>query len=197
VRRRRLLVPLLLALSGLGWAAAHAIAHQAVTPGGEMLRQSSLQSYLGYLPSSLALCLALALALAAGAALGLRWRRASGRSLWMFGVVPVLGFAGHALAEPLIAGSATLASTVSSSAALMPVLVVGLLIQVPFALVALALAGGILRAAEGLARALAAPAVPLGSREPERYAPVWAESARAFKLDRAHGQRAPPSLHLA
>jgi hypothetical protein len=79
----------------------------------------------------------------------------------------------------------------------MPVLVVGLLIQVPFALVALALAGGILRAAEGLARALAAPAVSLGSREPERHEPARTERARAFRLDRAHGQRAPPSLHLA
>jgi hypothetical protein len=189
-------VPLLLALSGLGWAAAHAIAHQAVMPGGEQLRQSSLQAYLRYVPSSLALCLTLALALAAGAALGLRWRRASGRSLWMFGVVPVLGFAGHALAEPLIAGSATLASTVSRGAALTPVLVVGLLVQIPFALVAVALASGILRAAEGLAHVLVAPALPLGSREPERYEPVRAELARAFRFDRAHGQRAPPSLHL-
>ncbi|HWM13645.1 MAG TPA: hypothetical protein VNO56_04125 [Gaiellaceae bacterium] len=197
MRRRRLLVPLLLALSGLGWAAAHAIAHQAVMPGGEQLRQSSLQAYLGYVPSSLALCLALALALAAGAALGLRWRRASGRSLWMFGVVPVLGFAGHALAEPLIAGSATLASTVSRGAALTPVLVVGLLVQIPFALVAVALASGILRAAEGLARVLAAPAVPLGRREPERHEPAPAARAPAFRLDRAHGQRAPPVLHLA
>ena len=197
MRRRRLLVPLLLALSGLGWAAAHALAHQTVMPGEAKLRESSLQGYLSYLPSSLALCLALALALAAGAALGLRWRPASGRTLWMFGVVPVLGFAGHALAEPLIAGSATLASTVSHGASLTPVLVVGLLVQIPFALVAVTLASGVLRVAEGLARALAAPAVRLGSREPERFEPVRVELARAFRLDRAHGPRAPPSLHPA
>jgi len=197
VRRRRLLVPLLLALSGLGWAAAHALAHQTVMPGEAKLRESALHGYLSYLPTSFALCLALALALAAAAAVGLRWRCASGRSLWMFGLVPVLGFAGHALAEPLVAGSATLASTLSRSAMLAPVVFVGLLVQVPFALVAVALANGILRLAEGVARALAAPAVSLGSREPESYEPARTEHARAFRLDRAHRQRAPPSLHLA
>ena len=197
MRRRRLLVPLLLALSGLGWAAAHALAHQTVMPGEAKLRESALHGYLSYLPTSFALCLALALALAAAAAVGLRWRCASGRSLWMFGLVPVLGFAGHALAEPLIAGSATLASTVSHGAALTPVLVVGLLVQVPFALVAVALASGILRLAESVARMLAAPTAAAGHREPERHEPAHATRAPAFRLDRAHGQRAPPTLRLA
>jgi hypothetical protein len=197
VRRRRLLVPLLLALSGLGWAAAHAVAHQSVMPGEAKLRESAFQGYLSYLPTSLALCLALALALAATAAVGLRWRRASGRSLWMFGVVPVLGFAGHALAEPLTAGSASFGSTLSRGVVLAPVVLVGLLVQVPFALVAVAFASGILRLAEGVARALAAPAASVGGREPERYELPRAVPARAFRLDRAHGQRAPPDLHLA
>jgi hypothetical protein len=196
VRRRRLFVPLLLALSGLGWAAAHALAHRSVMPGEAKLRESAFQGYLGYLPTSLALCLALALALAAGAAVGLRWRPASGRSLWMFAVVPVLGFVGHALAEPLTAGSASLASTLSGGAMLAPVVLVGLLLQVPFALVAVAFASGILRLAESIARALAAPAASLGGLEPERYEPVPAVRIPAFRLDRAHGQRAPPSLHL-
>jgi hypothetical protein len=197
VRRRRLLVPFLLALSGLGWAAAHAVAHQTVMPDGEQLRESVLHGYLSYLPTSFALCLALALALAAAAALGLRWRRASARSLWMFGVVPVLGFAGHALAEPLVTGSATAASTLSRGATLAPVVLVGLLVQVPFALVAVALASGILRLAEGVARVLVAPAASVGRREPERHEPAHAARAQAFRLDRAHGQRAPPTLHLA
>lgn len=196
MRRRRLIVPLLLALSGLGWAAAHAVAHQTVMPG-EKLRESVLHGYLSYLPTSLMLCLALALGLAAAAAVGLRWRPGSGRSLWMFAVVPVLGFGGHVLTEPLAAGSASFASTVSRGLALAPVLLVGLLVQLPFALVAVALASGILRLAQGLARALAAPATTLGGREPARHEPLRAVPLRAFRLDRAHGQRAPPSLHLA
>ena len=197
MRRRRLLVPFLLALSGLGWAAAHAVAHQTVMPDGAKVRESVLHGYLGYLPTSFALCLALALALAAAAALGLRWRRASGRSLWMFGVVPVLGFAGHALTEPLATGSATVASSLSRTAMLAPVVLVGLLVQVPFALVAVALASGILRLAESVARMLAAPTAAAGHREPERHEPAHATRAPAFRLDRAHGQRAPPTLHLA
>jgi hypothetical protein len=197
VRRRRLLVPFLLALSGLGWAAAHAVAHQTVMPDGAKLRESVLHGYLSYLPTSFALCLALALALAAGAALGLRWRRASGRSLWMFGVVPVLGFAGHALTEPLVTGSATAASSLSRTAMLAPVVLVGLLVQIPFALVAVALASGILRLAESVARMLAAPTASVGRRVPERHEPAHAARAPAFRLDRAHGQRAPPTLHLA
>jgi hypothetical protein len=196
VRRRRLIVPLLLALSGLGWAAAHAVAHQTVMPG-EKLRESVLHGYPSYLPTSLALCLALALALAAAAAVGLRWRPGSGRSLWMFGVVPVLGFAGHALAEPLVSGSATAVPTFSRSAMLAPVVLVGLLVQLPFALVAVALASGILRVAEGIARTLAASTESSGAREPQRHGLPRAARVPAFRLDRAHGQRAPPSLHLA
>jgi hypothetical protein len=185
----------LLALSGLGWAAAHALAHQSVMPGAQ-LRESVLHGYLSYLPTSFALCLALALALAAAATLGLRWRPASGRSLWMFGCVPVLGFAGHALAEPLVSGSATAASTVSHSATLVPVALVGLLVQLPFALVAVALASGILRVAEGVARFVAAPVSSPGRREPQRHEPARAVRVPVFRLDRAHGQRAPPALHL-
>lgn len=189
-------MPLLLALSGLGWAAAHALAHQTVMPGVAPER-SGLGAYLGYLPTSLALCLALALPLAAGAALDRRWRRTSGRSLWMFGVVPVLGFVGHALVEPLAAGTATLTSTLAGSGRLAPVALVGLLVQIPFALVVIGFASGVLRVAEDLARLLVPPAVSLGGREPEGHPRPRAERAPAFRLDRAHGQRAPPSPHLA
>jgi hypothetical protein len=197
VRRRRLLVLFLLALSGLGWAAAHAVAHESLTPDGAPLHESAVRGYLGYLPTSVALCLALALALAAGAAVGLRWRAGSGRSLWMFGAVPVLGFAGHALADPFVAGSATAASTLSGSAALAPVALVALLVQVPFALVAVALASGLLRLAEGVARVLARPSATPGGREPERHEPERGGRVPAFRLDPAHGQRAPPLLRLA
>ena len=104
VRPRRLLAPVLLALSGLGWAAAHAFAHQAVMPpptDGE----TAMHGYLSYLTTSFALCFALALPLAAGALAGRRWNGGSARSLWLFGLVPVLGFVGHSFAEPLFGGS--------------------------------------------------------------------------------------------
>ena len=197
MRRRRLLVPLLLALSGLGWAAAHALAHRVVNPDEIVPRAPGMHGYLSYLPVSLALCLALALPLAAGVICGLRWRAASLRSLWLFGIVPVLGYLGHALLEPLVAGSATLSGTSSAAMHLTPVALVGLLIQIPFALAAVALGRHVLMLAESLARWLAGPRVVVGGRMTARHVPAGADRATAFRLDRAHGQRAPPSPHLA
>ena len=95
-------------------------------------RAGGVQDYLGYLTTSTALCLALALPLAAGAAAGSRWRGASLRSLWLFGLVPLLGFAGHAVAEPARAAPGDGAALAESGARS---LLIGLLIQISFALV--------------------------------------------------------------
>lgn len=197
MRRRRLLVPFLLALSGLGWAAAHALAHRVVTPEEMVPGAPGMHGYLSYLPVSLALCLALALPLAAGVVCGLHWRAASLRSLWLFAVVPVLGYMGHALLEPLVAGSATLSGTSATAVHLTPVALVGLLVQIPFALAAVALGRRILALAETVARWLVGARVALGGRIAGRHEFVVTERAPAFRLDRAHGQRAPPTLHLA
>jgi hypothetical protein len=189
VRRRRLLVPVLLALSGLGWAAAHALAHRAVMPEGSM-PATGVDRYLSYLTTSLALCLALALPLAAGAALGKRWRSTSARSLWLFGLVPILGFAGHELAEPLLGG----ASGPSNASALAPIVLVGLAIQVPFALLAMGLACRILWLAESLARALVRPSRAHDPRALERFPRPHASRAPRFRIDLARSQRGPPPL---
>lgn len=190
--RRRIVVPVLLGLSGLGWAAAHAIAHRLVMPEPGM-PPGGFQSYLGYLPTSLALCLALAFPLAAGAALGKRWRGTSGRALWLFGLVPVLGFAGHALGEPLLSGSGSPAQ----AAHLAPVILVGLLFQVPFALAAVGVARGILRVARSLASTLVGQAATSRRREPTSYPRPRAERRPSFRLDLARSPRAPPSPQLA
>lgn len=158
-----------------------------------MMETSGVQAYMSYLPTSLVLCLALALPLAAGAAVGKRWRGASITSLWLFGLVPVLGFVGHALAEPLFQGD----GGVSRLYDLTPVVLVGLLIQIPFALVAVGLAHRVLWLAESLARALTRPRSTAGRREPESFGRPRALNTRAFSLDLSHGQRAPPSLRLA
>jgi hypothetical protein len=191
---RRVVVPLALALAGLGWAAAHSLAHRAVMPGGAGADAAGIHAYLSYLPTSLALCFALALPLAAGAALGRRARRMSARSLWLFGAVPVLGFAGHALAEPLLVDSSSLSQLGASASALAPVLLVGLLAQLPFALGALGLARGALRFAESLARSLTRPSRVSHRLAAGRHAPLAGDRAPVFGLDRAHAQRAPPAL---
>jgi hypothetical protein len=190
--RRRIVVPALLVLAGLGWAAAHAVAHRLVMARREM-PSGSLEGYLGYLPTSLALCLALAFPLAAGAALGKRWRGSSGRALWLFGLVPVLGFAGHAVAEPLLSGS----GAPTAGAHLAPVLLVGLLFQIPFALAAVGLARGVLRAARSLAGGLAGPARAAYRPERSSFPRARAERVRSFLLEPARSARAPPSPHRA
>jgi hypothetical protein len=187
MRRRRLVVPCVLALSGLGWAGAHAVAHRAVMDEGSMAEPTGA-AYLSYLPTSLVLCLALALPLAAGAAVGGRWRGTSVRSLWLFGLVPVFGFLGHS-AEPFVVGDGAF----TQLGGLAPVALVGLLIQVPFALVAVGLARRILWLAEGLARALAGPRT--AAHVAKQAARLRAESrnTRAFSLDLSASERGPPT----
>jgi hypothetical protein len=187
VTRRRVVVPVLLALSGLGWAAAHAVAHRAVM-SEETMPPDATDRYLSYLTTSAALCLALALPLAAGALAGKRWRGTSLRSLWLFGLVPVAGFVAHSAVEPLGGG------TPLDLPALAPVALVGLLLQIPFALVAVGLARHVLWLAEGLARVTTAPSRPFRARAVPSYPRPRASLATAFRLDLAHTERGPPLL---
>jgi hypothetical protein len=189
VKRRRVVVPVLLALSGLGWAAAHAVAHRLMMPERDA-PPLGLHDYLAYLTTSTALCLALALPLAAGAAAGRRWRGASLRSLWFFGLVPLLGFAGHSLVEPALAGDG-LATGVADVA---PVVLVGLLIQTSFALSAVAVARLVLSVGEGLAHALAAPAHHRAKRRPTVTPRPRPRRAPTFSLATVHTGRGPPLL---
>jgi hypothetical protein len=192
MRRRRLVVPCVLALSGLGWAGAHAVAHRAVMADDAMAEPTGAAAYLSYLPTSLVLCLALALPLAAGAAIGGRWRGTSIRSLWLFGLVPVFGFVGHS-AEPFVAGD----GAATQLGSLVPVALVGLLIQIPFALVAVGLARRILWFAEGLARALAGPRTVSSAAEPEARVRPRSRNTRAFSLDLSATERGPPTPVVA
>ena len=182
-------MPVLLALSGLGWAAAHAVAHRSVMPEQDA-SAPGVQDYLGYLTTSTALCLALALPLAAGAAAGSRWRGASLRSLWLFGLVPLLGFGGHAVAEPARAGTAT----APALAEVAPVLLIGLLIQISFALCAVALARRVIAVAESLAHALAAPTLDYAPRPATAVTRPRPVSVPVFTLGFVHTGRGPPLL---
>jgi hypothetical protein len=182
-------VPVLLALSGLGWAAAHAVAHRSMMPEPDA-PPGGFQDYLAYLTTSTALCLALALPLAAGAAAGRRWRGTSLRSLWFFGLVPLLGFAGHSVVEPALAG----AGLATGLAAVAPVVLVGLLIQTSFALSAVAVARLVLAVGEGLAHALAAPAHRRAPRRPTTALRPQPLRAPTFSLAFVHTGRGPPLL---
>lgn len=189
--RRRVVLPALAGLLGLIWAGAHALAHDLTAAGDAPGR--TVDGYLSYLPTSFALCLALALALAGAAALGKRWSGSHWRSLWLFGVVPVLGFAFDTLIELPGRGEASLPGTAVVVAELLPVVAIGLLLQLPVALVAVGLASGILWLVEGLAWALFAPRRPARRREAGRVAWVWAAGVPALRLARTTHSRAPPA----
>ena len=149
-----------------------------------------LSDYLSYLTTSVALCLALALPLAAGMLIGKRWNGSSVRSLWLFGLVPVIGFVGHTVVEPVLTGTAA----ESSLASVAPIALVGLLIQIPFALVAVGLARHMLWLAERLAQALARPPQPRFPVVLPGHERPRASLAPAFRPDRAHPERGPPLL---
>lgn len=159
---------------------------------GAMSEPTGTAAYLSYLPTSLVLCLALALPLAAGAAVGGRWRGTSVRSLWLFGLVPVFGFLGHS-AEPFLVGD----GAATQLGALVPVALVGLLIQIPFALVAVGLARRILWLAEGLAWALAGHSTAASVAEPEGRPRPRSRNTRAFSLDLSASERGPPTPVVA
>jgi hypothetical protein len=189
--RRRVALPAFLGLFGLVWAAAHAVAHdvveQAPAAGHDPGHAGSPQAYAAYVPTSLALCLVLATAIAAGAAVGKRWTGRSGPSIWLFGIVPVLGFAADTLAELLAQGPLSTAAV----AELVPVFLIGLLVQIPFALIAVGLASRILWLAERLALALA-DGDTTGRAEPAGFARPRSAQAPAFPLAGAGRSRAPP-----
>jgi hypothetical protein len=182
--RRRLALPALLGLLGLAWAGAHALAYD----GGQ-----GANGYLSFLPTSFALCLALALVLAGASALGKRWSGSPWCSLWLFGVVPVLGFALDTLIELPGRGEASLSGTAVVAAELLPVVAIGLLLQLPVALVAVGLASGLLRLVEGLAWALFAPRAPARHRATGRIRWARVTGTPVLHLAGTTHSRAPPA----
>jgi hypothetical protein len=192
--RRRVGLPVRLAVLGLLWAAAHTFAHALVSGGRGGLHAhhgagqgAAVDAYAAYLPTSLALCLMAAITAATLTALGRRQAGAPAPSLWFFGFVPVAGFAGHAVA--MLPHEAPLPLLLE----LAPAFAIGLVVQVPFALVAVGIGSRILLVVERVARTLGEPVrLRTASTEPVRF--PWPHAACPAKLlaAGAERQRAPP-----
>ena len=189
---RRVALPVVLGGLGLAWAAAHALVHDLVAPptATHHGHADPLEAYAAYLPTSLALCIALATALAAGLALGKRWSGLSGPAIWFFGLVPVLGFAADALIGMPPHGSLSGAAMVE----LVPVVVIGLLVQLPLALSAAGLGGAILLLAERLAWAISSssPTIDCAPKGAGPHPPRADRLPRLLLPGSAHS-RAPPA----
>ena len=193
LRWRRVAPPAFLGVLGLIWAAAHALLHHVGSHHPDDRHGAghgnALESYVAYLPTSLALCLALATAIAAAVAVGNQWAGRLGVSVWLFGVVPVLGFAGHTLAER---GSYEPAA--GMTAALAEVFLIGLLVQVPIALVAAGLPGGIVWIAVRLASTFSGSQIPGRADGFTGLAWAQADGGRSLQVAGSRRPRAPPLL---
>jgi hypothetical protein len=181
-----------LPLVAAGSLLAHSLAYRIVEPDPRVraeLLDGTGHGYLAYLPPLLAAALALLVAgLAGHVAAGVR-RRPVPAPAWPLALVPPLAFALQEHLERLAAwGQLPLAATLE------PTFLVGLAMQVPFAIAALLLARGLAGAAQALGRVLAA-ALPRPRAVRPPAAPLAADSLlpRIALLALGHAERGPPA----
>jgi hypothetical protein len=179
-----------LGLAAAGGLAAHGVAYRLAEPEHHEREELLEATGHGYLDPVLAisLCLALVVVGFAGRLLA-GARRGATPSLWLFALAPPLGFALQEHAERMLHHD-----EVVLHALLEPTVLVGLALQLPFALVALLAARALLAAADALKSGLGSP--PRFAFSPDAGltvpAVVWSPSSPV--LVGARGQRAPPRL---
>lgn len=177
-----------LPLLAAAWLSAHGLAYELVPPapgdaGGTSLGDA--HGYLAHAPLLVAVTLVLGttLVLARSAA-----RRPAGRSLpaWLFGAAPLAGFAVQEHLERLLQGADAPWATAGE-----PVFLLGLLLQVPFGLVA-ALVARTLHEAAGVLTDAHAPPRPSG-RTPLLALPRRVDLHPVPVLASRAAGRAPPA----
>jgi hypothetical protein len=184
-----------LPLAVASWLGAHCFAYWLVSPGAEQhmgLHAERGHAYLGYTPAIVVWALALVLAgLVLWVGQGLRDRRPSAPPLRLFALLPPVGFAVQEHLERLIGTGG-----IPDNLVLEPTFLVGLALQLPFAIVALLLAHALHAIGFGLGRVLARELV---LREPICCAPraLWRLRTSATLvalpvLAPGRGPRAPP-----
>lgn len=197
VERRRVAGVVSLALMAVGGLTAHALAYRLVdseTGGAHgAAHEQEVHGYLAYWPLCVAVSgAALIVSLAAIAFTRARSHARLAPPLWLFALVPPLGFAVQEHLERLIAsGVFPYAVTLEAT------FVVGLILQLPFALAAylaaralIALAVAVARRRRGGERRRRRTSTP---RFPRPLSPAVA-SAPALAL--GYGERGPPALAL-
>jgi hypothetical protein len=186
-----------LPLAVASWLGAHCLAYWLVSPGGAEahmgLHAEHGHAWLGYTPSLAIWALTLVVAgvvLCVGE--GLRGRRPSDLPVRLFALLPAAGFVVQEHLERLIATGSIPADLVVE-----PTFLVGLALQLPFALAALLLTRALYAIGFGLGRTIAGR---LALGRPLRYGPpsllhlpecptLISPSVLAL----GHGQRAPPA----
>jgi hypothetical protein len=177
------------------WLGAHCLAYLLVSPGAEQhlgMHAEHGHAWLGYTPALAVWGLALVVAgLVLCVGQGMRGR-ASRPPVRLFALLPPAGFVVQEHAERLIASG-----SIPHDLAVEPTFLLGLALQLPFALAALLLTRALYAVGFGLGRALAGR-LPLG--RPLRQGPptllrlpasATLVTPSVFAL--GHGQRAPPT----
>jgi len=194
--RVRLAAILTLPLVVGGSLAAHQVAYALVAPAGAARAALLARTGHGYL-EALPLLGALLLLLVVGATALAAHRAARGDELapvpaWPFALAAPLGFALQEHLERVVHGGA-----LPWGALLAPTFVPGLLLQVPFALVAWAIARLILRTADGTGRAVARRATSSWQGLASCAGGDWARPPLPLPPPHVaiwHGGRAPPRI---
>jgi hypothetical protein len=149
-RQPRLAWLLVFALTVAGWISAHEVAYRLAIPhphasGSDVVEAG--HAYLAYSSLLVVLCLLVAVLCTAGLVLRSHGvRTPSGRVLPLFVLLPPLGFALQEVIESLLTGGFPV------EAVLEPTFLVGLLLEVPFAVVALVVARVFFAVARSVAR---------------------------------------------
>jgi hypothetical protein len=184
----RLAWVLSLGLAAAGGLAAHGLAYRIAEPDAERRHRLLESTGHGYLDPTLigSLCVALTILAFAGCVLvGIRGDTRP--PLWLFALAPPVGFALQEHAERMLHESSFSTGTV-----LEPTFLAGLLLQLPFAVVALLFARALLVAAGVLARELGAPPRFRPAPDASLAVPTSHWIPAAPTLVGARGQRAPP-----
>ena len=201
--RRRTAWGVTLALTAVGGLVAHLLSYSLLMPGGAPgagahgmaghrhgVTQAATSSASG---QHLRVCLVICLAIALLGLIVASLERGRARSrvsvpLWLFAAVPPLGFVVQEQLEGVLPIGA-----LSHGPALDGAFALGLVIQIPVALIAFFAARALLAAAHALVRRLGVLELPRVAAPELWLRPVQlAPAARPSPLARGFGQRAPP-----
>jgi hypothetical protein len=190
--RRRAAWGVALAFAAIGGLCAHLVAYSLAAPSGHQGHHGTptLSVYGAHLRGCIAICVAIGLIALAVSALERsgRVRRAVG-PFWLFAAAPPIGFVLQELLERA-AGTGTLSHVGPLEAPFL----VGLAVQIPFALAAYFAARGLLVAAAAFVRRLAGPPrLRLAPAEPRELVALAVATPRLPSLALGYGQRGPPS----
>jgi hypothetical protein len=193
MERRHVAWLLSLALMAVGGVLAHLLAYRLAVPDhamrGEALAHTGHGAASGHWQLCFAVCGSIALVgILASLVDRLRGGGPLRVPLWVFALVPPVGFAVQEHLERLLSGGALAHLT-----AIEPVFLIGIVLQLPFALLAyvtaralLALAAAFVETLRARRRAALVSHDLVLARPPDRRTP------RASVLARGYGQRAPP-----